>query len=119
MPDGWLSRKEGKRMSKKKQFSSFDDLGKAFGFKPEKKKENKVAYSKNASKRKNNYNQYNNKDYSDVKAVAPYNFIPLNDEVVYSQWEWKTIPGFERYYQDKLSGEIELRIETVTPLYIR
>jgi CRISPR/Cas system CSM-associated protein Csm3 (group 7 of RAMP superfamily) len=54
-----------------------------------------------------------------VKAVSPYNFIPLNEEVVYSRWQWDAIPPFDKYDKDKLSGEIELTIETITPLYIR
>lgn len=49
------------------------------------------------------------------QAKAPYNFIPLNSEVV---------PGCEqidmsRYHSGAYSGYIDLEIETLTPLYIR
>ncbi len=81
---------------------------------------NPTVVKEKAVQRKPAY-QYDNKkkDYSDVKSVSPYNFIPLNEKVVFSQWEWDTIPPFDKFDKNKLSGEIELTIETITPLYIR
>ena len=80
-----------------------------------------VVKSKAAASQRNNRYQYNNnkRDYSAVKAVSPYNFVPLNEKVVYSQWEWNKMPSLDRFDADKLSGEIEITIETITPLFIR
>lgn len=53
-------------------------------------------------------------------ATAPYNFIPLNDKVVPAQFQQKDdFPGFDQYHPERLTGRIELEIETLTPLYIR
>ncbi len=46
---------------------------------------------------------------------APYNFIPLNSCVV----SITAPPSFDKFHKDKLSGYIELKICTKTPLYIR
>ncbi len=48
-------------------------------------------------------------------AYAPYNFIPLNEQVV----EAEEIPEFDRYHEGRFTGWIDLEIETQTPLYIR
>ncbi|MGD2092979.1 MAG: TIGR03986 family CRISPR-associated RAMP protein [Candidatus Aminicenantes bacterium] len=48
---------------------------------------------------------------------APYNFIPLNDKVVDVKKE--EMPDFDRYHDDRFTGEIQLEIENKTPLYIR
>lgn len=48
-------------------------------------------------------------------AVAPYNFIPFNETVVPAE----EIPHFNKYHSDRLTGYIDLEIETKTPLYIR
>ncbi len=49
-------------------------------------------------------------------ACAPYNFIPLNDDVVVEAEEPR---NFDTYHKDRLTGCIELHIEAKTPLYIR
>jgi CRISPR-associated protein (TIGR03986 family) len=53
------------------------------------------------------------------RAKAPYNFVPLNDVTVPSE----CIPGkdfsFNKYYEGRFTGYIELNIKTETPLYIR
>ena len=51
----------------------------------------------------------------DEQAIAPYHFIPLNETVV----EAPRPPDFDRYYQERFTGYIELFIHTETPLYIR
>lgn len=52
----------------------------------------------------------------DKKSMAPYNFVPLNEEVVFAE----QIPDFDRYYKDRYTtGYIDLEIKTLTPLYIR
>ncbi|PID56982.1 TIGR03986 family CRISPR-associated RAMP protein [candidate division KSB3 bacterium] len=48
-------------------------------------------------------------------AHAPYNFIPLNEQVV----EAPQPPALDRYHDGKNTGWIDLKLETVTPLYIR
>ncbi len=56
-------------------------------------------------------------------AKAPYNFVPLNDKIVPSEFNGKEIPYFDRFY-DKLegkrliSGYIDIEIKNETPLYI-
>lgn len=52
------------------------------------------------------------------KANAPYNFIPLNEKVVSSEFNGEMIL-FDLYHKDKNSGYIELNISNVTPMYIR
>jgi len=46
---------------------------------------------------------------------APYNFIPLNDKVVTSE----KVPDFDKYHNERYTGYIDIKIETLTPLYIR
>jgi len=48
-------------------------------------------------------------------AKAPYNFIPLNKEVVKAQ----DMPEFDKFHDDRFSGYIDLLIATKTPMYIR
>jgi len=49
------------------------------------------------------------------KAKAPYNFIPLNEKMA----EAEPIPDFDEYDLKRLTGWIDLEMETKTPLYIR
>ncbi len=51
----------------------------------------------------------------DRKAVAPYNFVELPDQVVPSP----PLPDHDRYYGDRLTGKIECILTTASPLYIR
>lgn len=51
-------------------------------------------------------------------ARAPYNFVPLNTEVVEAPTNPKEL-GFDRYHADRQTGWIEVRLENSTPLYIR
>lgn len=50
-------------------------------------------------------------------AKAPYNFIPLQqeNEIVHLT----ELPTQDRYHTDRLTGYIELGVETLTPVYIR
>lgn len=54
------------------------------------------------------------------EAVAPYNFVPINEKIVYVDEEPYPM---DRYSIDenppRLSGEIVLNIETLTPFFIR
>jgi CRISPR-associated protein (TIGR03986 family) len=51
-------------------------------------------------------------------ARASYNFIPLNEQVVESNYRPDLI-DFSKYHTDRNTGWIALKIETKTPLYIR
>ena len=57
------------------------------------------------------------KQNSQIKlfSKAPYNFIPLNKDVVIAQ----DIPEFNKFHNDRISGYIDLLIVTKTPIYIR
>lgn len=48
-------------------------------------------------------------------AKAPYNFIPLNMSVVEGEYP----PDLNKYHESRLTGYIDCRLETLTPLYIR
>ncbi|MGB9929011.1 MAG: TIGR03986 family type III CRISPR-associated RAMP protein, partial [Methanosarcina sp.] len=54
-------------------------------------------------------------------ATAPYNFVPLNSNVIYSDNDSSVITGIhDRYdYLERLTGYIECKLETLTPIYIR
>ena len=52
---------------------------------------------------------------SNRKAVAPYNFVELPDQVVPAP----PPPDHDRYYGDRLTGKIECTLTTSSPLYIR
>ncbi len=49
------------------------------------------------------------------KALAPYNFVELPDQVVQAQ----PIPDGDRYHPDRYTGKIECILTTESPLYIR
>jgi len=53
-----------------------------------------------------------------LEAFAPYNFIPLNDKVVPSDFEMNKVP-FDKYHKEKKNGYIALNIQTKTPIYLR
>ncbi|MCK9266684.1 TIGR03986 family CRISPR-associated RAMP protein [bacterium] len=52
------------------------------------------------------------------KATAPYNFIPLSEKVVKSDFDITNYP-FNKYHKDLNTGYIEVELEAKTPLYIR
>lgn len=52
------------------------------------------------------------------RAWAPYNFVPLIDQVLESDFKINEMP-FNRYHNDLLSGKIGLEISTISPVYIR
>jgi len=51
-------------------------------------------------------------------AAAPYNFIPLNEKVIESDFNIDDTP-FNTYHKNKNTGYIEVEIETKTPVYVR
>ncbi|MCH7974163.1 MAG: TIGR03986 family CRISPR-associated RAMP protein [Bacteroidetes bacterium] len=53
-----------------------------------------------------------------LKAFAPYNFIPLNDRIVPTDFNLKDVP-FNKYHEERKTGYIELSIFTKTPIYLR
>lgn len=48
-------------------------------------------------------------------AHAPYNFVPLPDRAI----EAPSPPDATAYHGDRHTGRIDLRIEALTPLYVR
>jgi hypothetical protein len=54
-----------------------------------------------------------------LSAKAPYNFIPLNSQVVKAEKHPGFDFDFDTYHTDRYTGWIDLEIETKTPLYIR
>ncbi len=53
-------------------------------------------------------------------ATAPYNFVPINKEVVTLEEEFYPLNKYDiSSSNQRLSGKIELKIETLTPLFIR
>ncbi|MDP3149830.1 MAG: TIGR03986 family CRISPR-associated RAMP protein [Ignavibacteria bacterium] len=53
------------------------------------------------------------------KASAPYNFVPLNEKNVKSEFDLDNNPRMDLYSGGKNTGYIDISIETKTPLYIR
>ncbi len=60
--------------------------------------------------------QFEHVSYVRNPAYAPYNFVPLNREVVEIN---PTIPPANKYDPKRNTGWIDLDIEAITPLYIR
>lgn len=52
-------------------------------------------------------------------ARAPYNFVPLPDQVVHAEATASDLPTHDRYHADRLSGRIECTLVTRSPLYTR
>ncbi len=67
----------------------------------------------------NKLNHFNQKgqqqSISVIYSKSPYNFVPLNEKVVFTE----PPPDFDRYHLDRYTGYIELSIEAKTPVYIR
>ena len=51
------------------------------------------------------------------RAVAPYNFVPLPDQIV--TIDPQTLPDQDRYHPDRNTGYIECMITTETPIFVR
>lgn len=68
------------------------------------------------------------KEDSSKSAKAPYNFVPINKNVVKAKNQnrgvegiesYPEIPSFDRYHEGLNTGYIDLNIKALTPLYIR
>jgi CRISPR-associated protein (TIGR03986 family) len=71
---------------------------------------------KQTQQRDNPYNrQYQNNNDAEDYAVSPYNFVPLQQQVL----EGEPAVSFNKYYEDRNTGYIDIRIENKTPLFIR
>lgn len=53
-----------------------------------------------------------------LTAFAPYNFVPLNDRVVASNFRKDDVP-FDHYHENKFTGYLSLQIISKTPIYLR
>lgn len=63
----------------------------------------------------------NNQEHTgkvELKAKAPYNFIPINDKIVKSCFNTNDTP-LDVYHQDRHTGYISISILTKTQIYIR
>lgn len=60
-------------------------------------------------------------NFAENVATTPYNFVPLNSTVISSDNGSSVITGIhDRYdYFERLTGYIECKLETLTPIYIR
>lgn len=68
--------------------------------------------------RRNNNQQVPVREESIGYARAPYNFVPINEQVVKSPLTVEDV-YFNSYNKDRFSGIISLDIESLTPVYIR
>ncbi len=53
------------------------------------------------------------------EAIAPYNFIPLNEKIVSIYSNKDEVPTFDKFHKDLFTGYIDINIEAKTPIYIR
>ncbi len=70
-----------------------------------------------SSCKNNNNNQLQNSHI--LIANAPYNFIPLNANVVKMYSNIQEVPSFDKFHEELKTGHIDIEIETKTPIYIR
>ncbi len=63
-------------------------------------------------------NNINRRNRIDLIANAPYNFVPLNDKEVHSDFDIYSTP-FDKYHERKYTGYISLNILTKTPIFLR
>lgn len=110
---------------KNEKFSNFSELQRIYG----KNSENYASeswYNKERSVEPSG--NVNRSTYDDYEfATAPYNFVPLNDVVVQTEWEIEKrndlsipcIPSFAKFDDKLYNGYIELEIKNLTALYIR
>ncbi len=115
---------EGKTIFEKSNIQSSIGQSSSYQKQPDHKTQEKVQTQKNQqSSQKTTYSisQYATQegiyDLPLGTAQAPYNFIPLNYQVA----EITELPLQNRYYdnRERLTGYIQLHIESETPIYIR
>jgi hypothetical protein len=71
---------------------------------------------KQPPQRENPYKQpYQNNNDTEDYAIAPYNFVPLQQQVL----EGEAGVTFNKYHEGRNTGYIDLHIENKTPLFIR
>ena len=58
----------------------------------------------------------NNPSSNRRKAKAPYNFVPLPEQV---SWAPEDPPAMDRYYPDRYTGWLDCTLTTSSPLYVR
>ena len=68
-----------------------------------------------AGQRNSNRNSRRRNGHEDKYARAPYNFIPLNDQVVFPSENC----DFDKYIEDRYTGSVTVRLENLTALFIR
>ena len=56
---------------------------------------------------------------NNTPATAPYNFIPLNDKIVPSEWKTQAdLPTFDKWQDRLYNGYIDYQIENLTDMFI-
>jgi CRISPR-associated protein (TIGR03986 family) len=63
--------------------------------------------------------KYNHKTAGTFRATAPYNFVPLPEKVFTEFDDEKNQEVNDRYYENRHTGHIVLKIKTETPFYTR
>ena len=115
-----------------RQTLTLDELGKKFGNNQQKNSQrgdNKNFNNRNSGRsnnQRNNHSDNNSKPKNsdrpsnNEKATAPYNFVSLPKNILPSEIESIAVDAFKSHIQncEKISGEIELEIKTLTPLFI-
>lgn len=82
--------------------------GEVFPARAEKTEHNTQAQSQNSTNMQIDHNR--------KPARAPYNFVPLNQQVVQSD---EGIVLFDKFHQDKYNGFIDLEITALTDIFVR
>ena len=95
------------------KYNSFSDLGETIIT----EENNSIKMDKEQSNSFSN-NQQLNDIPEERKAKTPYNFVPLNNDIVESDFNIENCP-FNKYHTDRKTGFIEISIKPKTPLYIR
>ncbi len=118
-----------------RQTLTLDDLGKKFGNNQQKNSQrgdNKNFNNRNdrqGNNQRTNHSGNNShhgkpknsdRPLNNEKATAPYNFVSLPEKILPSEIESIAVDAFKSHIQncEKISGEIELEIKTLTPLFI-
>ncbi|RIK36171.1 MAG: TIGR03986 family CRISPR-associated RAMP protein, partial [Chloroflexi bacterium] len=63
--------------------------------------------------------RHSDPDRPNRRARAPYNFVPLPEKVARADQDLASLPTHDRYHAGRLTGQIECRLVTQSPLYTR
>lgn len=64
--------------------------------------------------------QHKNPTSVDRTAVAPYNFVPITDRLIaFPESKNALLTGHDQYDENRLTGWIDVELETKSPIYVR